>query len=115
MEFETEEQKIEALKKWWKDNGKMVVAGLVIGGALIAGWRIYQDYRIKHSEKASALYEVVLQAAVSGVISMRSKHALIIYWANIPIHLMPHYRHWFWPGSKLELAITSKLHSSWNG
>ena len=66
MEFETEEQKIEALKKWWKDNGKMVVAGLVIGGALIAGWRLYQDYRIKHSEKASALYEVVLQAAASG-------------------------------------------------
>lgn len=65
MEFETEEQELEALKKWWKKNGKIVIAGMVIGGALIVGWRFYQEYKLNHAEKASALYEVVLQAAGS--------------------------------------------------
>jgi predicted negative regulator of RcsB-dependent stress response len=66
MEFETEEQKIEALKKWWQENGKLVIAGIILGGALIAGWRFYHDYKIKHAEQASALYETVLQTAEAG-------------------------------------------------
>ena len=65
MEFETEEQELEALKRWWKKNGTIVIAGMVIGGAMIVGWRFYQEYKLNHAEKASALYEVVLQAAGS--------------------------------------------------
>ncbi len=66
MEFETEEQKIEALKKWWQENAKIIITGIVLGAALIAGWRYYQDYTIKHAEQASVLYEAVLQAAEAG-------------------------------------------------
>ena len=65
MEFETEEQELDALKKWWKKYGKIVIAGIIIGGGLIVGWRFYQEYKLNHAEKASALYEVVLQAAGS--------------------------------------------------
>jgi len=32
MEFETEEQELDALKKWWKKYGKIVIAGIIIGG-----------------------------------------------------------------------------------
>lgn len=66
MEFETEEQKLEALKKWWQENAKFIITGLVLGGALIAGWRFYTEYRIHHAEQASTLYETVLNDAANG-------------------------------------------------
>ncbi|MDQ1363777.1 MAG: hypothetical protein QG652_1639 [Pseudomonadota bacterium] len=63
MEFETEEQKVEALKKWWQDNGQMVIGVVVLSIALVAGWRFYENYKIMQAEQASNLYEQVLQAA----------------------------------------------------
>lgn len=57
MEFETEEQQVEALKKWWKENGKQVIFGAIIGFSLIGGWRYYLDYSVKQTSEASALFE----------------------------------------------------------
>ena len=65
MEFETEEQKLDALKTWWKKNGTAMIAGIVIGGALIGGWRLYQGSNLDQAEQASILYETVLTAANS--------------------------------------------------
>ena len=28
--YETDEEKVEALRKWWKDNGTSVIGGIVI-------------------------------------------------------------------------------------
>lgn len=60
MDYETEEQQIEAIKKWWKDNSTMVVTGISIGVASIFGWQYYQTESVKHAEQASVLYEQVL-------------------------------------------------------
>ena len=65
MEFETEEQQVEALKKWWKENGKQVVVGAVIGFGVIIGWRYYTDYSEKQAAHASALFEQVIQSESS--------------------------------------------------
>ena len=62
MEFETEEQQVEALKKWWKENGKQVIFGAVIGFALIGGWRYYLDYSTSQKAEASALFEQVIKS-----------------------------------------------------
>lgn len=62
MEFETEEQQVEALKKWWKENGKQVIVGAVIGFGVIIGWRYYVDYSEKQAAQASALFEQVIQS-----------------------------------------------------
>ena len=60
MDYETEEQQLEAIKKWWKENSSMVVSGVVIGVAAIFGWQNYQSNSIVHAEQASVLYEEVL-------------------------------------------------------
>ena len=60
MDFETEEQQIEALKKWWKENVRTIVAGVIIGVIVIGGWRFYVDYQRVHAEYASILYEKIL-------------------------------------------------------
>ncbi len=65
-EFESEDQQIEALKKWWKENGTSLLLGLGIGIAGLLGWREYLDYRTTHSAEASDIYlQVQQQAATS--------------------------------------------------
>ncbi|MDB4222332.1 tetratricopeptide repeat protein [Granulosicoccus sp.] len=43
MEYETEEQQVEALKAWWNENGRAVITGVVLGGAVIGGWTLWQN------------------------------------------------------------------------
>ncbi|MCW9046535.1 MAG: tetratricopeptide repeat protein [Gammaproteobacteria bacterium] len=60
MDYETEEQQLEAIKKWWKENSTMVVMGITVGVGSIFGWQFYQAESVKHAEHASVLYEQVL-------------------------------------------------------
>ncbi|RDH83708.1 MAG: hypothetical protein DIZ80_06090 [endosymbiont of Galathealinum brachiosum] len=60
MDYETEEQQLEAIKKWWKENSSTVVMGIAVGVASIFGWQFYQTDSINHTEQASVLYEQVL-------------------------------------------------------
>lgn len=56
----TEEEQIEALKNWWKQNGVAVIAGLVIGLGGLFGWRYWADYKDTRAEQAGVIYEQVL-------------------------------------------------------
>ena len=58
-EFESEDQQIEAIKKWWKENGASLILGLGIGVAALLGWREYLSYQTEHSAEASDLYQAV--------------------------------------------------------
>ena len=58
-EFESEDQQIEAIKKWWKENGASLILGLGIGVAALLGWREYLSYQTNHSAEASDLYQAV--------------------------------------------------------
>ena len=37
--YETDEEKVEAIKGWWKENGLSVAGGLAIGLAAVFGRR----------------------------------------------------------------------------
>ncbi|MEJ2093841.1 MAG: tetratricopeptide repeat protein [Gammaproteobacteria bacterium] len=52
----TEEEQIEALKKWWSDNGWALVGGVVIGLGAIFGWRGWQNHQALQAEAASDIY-----------------------------------------------------------
>lgn len=62
-EFRTEEEQAEALKKWWKENGKFIITGIVIGISAIFGWRGYNSQIAQQAEAASTLYEQMLIAS----------------------------------------------------
>ncbi|HCE2379442.1 YfgM family protein [Vibrio parahaemolyticus] len=60
--YDTEEQQVEAIKDWWKENGKAVIIGAVVGLGGLFGWRYYQDTVIQASETASQSYTTVMNA-----------------------------------------------------
>jgi predicted negative regulator of RcsB-dependent stress response len=63
--YETEEQQVQAIKQFWKDNGVAIIAGAVIGLGLLWGWRAYNDSQIKGKEEASAAYNASLDTLVN--------------------------------------------------
>jgi len=61
----SEEEQVEALKKWWRENGKSVVAGVVIGLGGVFGWRAWVDHNRSVAEQASFQFEELV-ARVGG-------------------------------------------------
>jgi len=60
--YQTEEEQVEAIKKWWKENGKSVIAGVVIGVGGVLGWNYWQDYRAGYAARASLGFERMVKA-----------------------------------------------------
>lgn len=58
--YETEEQQVDAIKQWWKDNGNTLMIGAVVGLAGLWGWRFYNDSVVEGQEKASQAYSDML-------------------------------------------------------
>jgi len=65
-ELQTDEEKVEAIKKWWKENGTSVIAGVVIGLGAVFGWRAWVDHRDSVGQHASLAYEQLLAATLNG-------------------------------------------------
>lgn len=60
--YNSEEEQIEALKKWWKANGQAVITGVVAGVILIAGWNFWTSYQQDKMQQASSMYDQLLVA-----------------------------------------------------
>ncbi len=62
--YTTEEQQVEVIKSWWKENGTSVIAGTVIGLVGLFGWRYYNEHQQNSQEAASQAYnEMAAQLA----------------------------------------------------
>lgn len=62
-EMRTEEEQVEAIKSWWKENGRSTVIGIVIAVAAVFGWRGWQDHQVNTANNASALYQTLVGQA----------------------------------------------------
>ena len=66
-EYETEEQQVAALKKWWKESGTSIIVGLAIGITALFGWRYYAEQSNAQAVQASDLYIQILQSVAMSV------------------------------------------------
>ncbi len=64
--YDTDEEQVAALKRWWKENGTATLTGVVIGVMLIAGWKFWQNYTKDKANQASVLYEQLLDDVGKG-------------------------------------------------
>ncbi|PCH59933.1 MAG: hypothetical protein COC05_05630 [Gammaproteobacteria bacterium] len=55
-----EDEQLEALKKWWNENGTVVIVGFVVGIAVLFGGRAWFDHKQVSSETASAELSLLL-------------------------------------------------------
>lgn len=58
-----EQEKLDTLKAWWKQNAKWVVTSLTVFVLAAAGWRGWQTWTHKQAVLASELFDRALQAA----------------------------------------------------
>ncbi|NNF96144.1 MAG: tetratricopeptide repeat protein [Halobacteria archaeon] len=63
--YQTEDEQVQAIKDWWKENGRAVIAGLIIGIGAIAGYRYWTNYQTTQSEQASLIYAQVIASAAN--------------------------------------------------
>lgn len=60
--YRTEEEQVEALRKWWDDNGRSTLLAVVLAVGLGFGWQGWQQHQQQQAELASLRYEELLEA-----------------------------------------------------
>ncbi|RDE23015.1 hypothetical protein DV711_10745 [Motiliproteus coralliicola] len=63
-ELRTEEEQVEAIKNWWKENGRSTVIGVAVAVIAVFGWRGWQDHQRQTAENASVLYQSMVEKAL---------------------------------------------------
>ncbi|WP_375055512.1 YfgM family protein [Zobellella sp. DQSA1] len=59
--YNTEEQQLDALKRWWQEYGKAIILGSVIGLGGLFGWRYYQSHQIETRSAGAEAFEQISQ------------------------------------------------------
>jgi predicted negative regulator of RcsB-dependent stress response len=59
--YSTEEQQLDALKRWWQEYGKAIILGSVLGLGGLFGWRYYQSYQIESRSAGAESFEQISQ------------------------------------------------------
>ena len=61
--YDTEEEQVEQLKKWWEANNSSLLAGVVTAILLVTGWNDWQNRQLEQRSQASQLYQNLLASA----------------------------------------------------
>lgn len=54
--YKTEDEQVEQIKKWLKENGASLATGILIGLAVLFGGKAWTEYKWRQSEQASNIY-----------------------------------------------------------
>jgi len=74
----TEEETVEHIKQWWRENGIAVFVGLAVGLGGIVGVRGWLQHQKTQSEQASVVYEQVSTALTARKFDDVAKHGQVL-------------------------------------
>lgn len=64
--YNTEEEQVEALRRWWAENGRSTMTAILLALATGFGWQAYQANEEQKGTQASDTYEAFLQVMAPG-------------------------------------------------
>lgn len=56
-----EQEDLEKLKAWWKNYGNALIFGVILGGAILVGFRYWTQHVEQQRQAAAVLYDRMLQ------------------------------------------------------
>lgn len=59
--YRTEEEQVEAIRRWWDENGRSTIISIVLALAAGFGWQAWKSYDQQLGEAASHDYQMLLQ------------------------------------------------------
>ena len=66
-EMRTEEEQVEALKDWWKENGKSILVAVVVALSGVFGWKAWLQQQENTAEAASIGYQNLLDSVALSI------------------------------------------------
>lgn len=61
--YQSEEEQVEALKRWWKENGQSTLVAILLAVAGVFGWQAWQKQQQAAVDEASRVYQNMVTAA----------------------------------------------------
>lgn len=62
MSAYADQEELDKLKDWWKNYGHALIAGVLLGAAILVGVRYWTQYKEQNLQAASAIYEQMIQS-----------------------------------------------------
>jgi FimV-like protein len=76
--YASDAEQAEAIKKWWRENGKSVIGGLVIGLGGVFGWQSWMQHQETTKGRASYQYYQLANAAQAGEVASVEKQSQVL-------------------------------------
>ena len=77
--YRTEEEQVEALKRWWDENGKSTLVAIVVVVAGMFGWQGWKAHQQTQAEAASDVYQQLLRVrAGEGEAALDGEQAVVL-------------------------------------
>lgn len=73
--YDTEEEQLEQLKKWWENNNTSLIAGVIGAIVIVAGANFWQNYKLEQRSQASQMYQQLLDSSAKNNIESAEKLA----------------------------------------
>ena len=75
----SEKEQIDAIRSWWQENGRWIIAGVVLGAALLVGWNYWKGQQRQAAAEASTLYEALLDDVADSDVEAAEPKAADLY------------------------------------
>lgn len=76
--YTTEEQQVEVIKKWWKENGTSVIAGVGLGLAAVFGWQAWVQHQASVGEQAAVVFDQLMASVSAGARQVADQQAQLL-------------------------------------
>jgi predicted negative regulator of RcsB-dependent stress response len=61
-ELRTDEEQVEAIKQWWKNNGSSLLIGIGAALAIVFGWQAWQNHQAQQRTEAANQFVTLMNA-----------------------------------------------------